>query len=223
MTDTPKPRSTGRRLDPELRRNMILDRTAMLIAREGVSAVSMERIGREAGVSKALIYVYFKNQTALLQSLLLREQRRLTDQQSSAVGRAGDFKETVFNTTRTYLRYFEENGILLQRLLNEPSLAAAFEEHDRAERPRVVNTLARQMAETYDLPLRVAKVATELSMAMTGAAGGMISRGEISSSKVEEIILCLFDGSMTTLSERFGKNAAKVRLAADPKPVVTGL
>lgn len=195
----------GRRLDPEMRRNMILDRTAMLVAREGVSAVSMERVGREAGVSKALVYAYFKNQTILLQALLLREQRRLADQQSTAVGRANDFKETILNTTRTYLRYYEENGILLQRLLNEPSLAAAFEEHDRAERPRVVNSLARLMADTHNVPLRVAKVATELSMAMTGAAGEMISRGEISRGKVEEIILALFDGSMAELGQRFGK------------------
>lgn len=206
MTEQTKVKVPSRRLDPDLRKNIILDRTAMLIAREGVSAVSMERIGREAGVSKALVYAYFKNQTALLQALLLREQRRLADQQSSAVGRANDFRGRIANTTRTYLRYYEENGILLQRLLNEPSLAAAFEEQDRAERARVINSLARQMADTYSVPLRVAKVATELSMAMTGAAGEMISRGEISRNKVEEIVLCLFDGSMETLSARFRKD-----------------
>lgn len=184
---------------------MILDRTAVLIAREGISAVSMERVGREAGVSKALVYAYFKNQTTLLQALLLREQRRLGEQQSSAVGRASDFKGRIQNTTRTYLRYYEENGILLQRLLNEPTVAAAFEEQDRAERARVVNSLARQMAETYRVPLRVARVATELSMAMTGAAGEMISRGDINRDKVEEIILCLFDGSMEALGKHFAK------------------
>ena len=205
MTDTKPAKSPVQRLDPNQRKNMILDRTAVLIAREGVSAVSMERVGREAGVSKALVYAYFKNQITLLQALLLREQRRLSEQQSSAVGRASDFKGRIQNTTRTYLRYFEENGVLLQRLLNEPSLAAVFEEHDRAERTRVVNSLARQMADTYEVPLRVAKVATELSMAMTGAAGEMISRGDISRDKVEEIILCLFDGSMDSLGRHFSK------------------
>lgn len=205
MTKTKPAKASGQRLDPNQRKNMILDRTAVLIAREGVSSVSMERVGREAGVSKALVYAYFKNQTALLQALLLREQRRLSEQQSSAVGRASDFKGRIQNTTRTYLRYFEENGVLLQRLLNEPSVAAAFEEHDRVERARVVGSLARQMADTYEVPLRVAKVATELSMAMTGAAGEMIARGDISRDKVEEIILCLFEGSMESLGKQFAK------------------
>ena len=47
---------SSRRLNPEVRRNMILDTTAALIAKDGISAVSMERVGREAGVSKALVY-----------------------------------------------------------------------------------------------------------------------------------------------------------------------
>ena len=40
-----------RRLSPEARREMILDETAQLILDEGVSGVSMERLGREAGIS----------------------------------------------------------------------------------------------------------------------------------------------------------------------------
>ena len=62
-----------RRLSPEVRRELILDETARLVVQGGVSAVSMERLGRDAGISKALVYNYFPNRTDLLSELLKRE------------------------------------------------------------------------------------------------------------------------------------------------------
>jgi len=209
-------KAANRRIDPEIRKSIILDKTAILIAKEGVSAVSMERIGREAGVSKALVYAYFKNQTNLLQSLLLREQRRLMERQSVAVSQATNFEELVLFTTRAYLKHYEEDGIFLQRLLHEPSLAVAFEERDRAERQRVVDFLSKEMARSFGVSQRVAAIATELSMGMTGAAGAMISRGAISRTKVEEIITCLFDGSMKSLSEKFARSTVAKPFVNEP-------
>jgi AcrR family transcriptional regulator len=53
-----------RRLDPQVRRDLILDEAARIVAEEGVSTVSMERLGREAGISKALVYNYFPSRNA---------------------------------------------------------------------------------------------------------------------------------------------------------------
>ena len=55
-TSAPPPvRKTGKRtrLSPQLRKTQILDDAARLILEEGLTAVSMERLGREAGISKA--------------------------------------------------------------------------------------------------------------------------------------------------------------------------
>ncbi|MFZ9394908.1 MAG: TetR/AcrR family transcriptional regulator, partial [Erythrobacter sp.] len=71
----PKPRTKSQkrvRLAPSERQSLILDHTAEIIAREGVSALSMDRIGREAGISKSLVYNYFPNMTDLLRQLLQR-------------------------------------------------------------------------------------------------------------------------------------------------------
>jgi len=80
-----------KRFRPEVRRAMILDETAKLVASEGIAQLSMERIGRQAGVSKALIYNYFENTTELLKELLDRELKALRKLQFEAAERASTF------------------------------------------------------------------------------------------------------------------------------------
>ena len=65
------------RLSPEARANQILEQTADLIQREGLAAVSMERLARDVGISKGLVYNYFPSRDALLAALLKREQDQL--------------------------------------------------------------------------------------------------------------------------------------------------
>lgn len=198
-------RARTRRMDPALRKGLILDKTAALIAREGVSAVSMERVGREAGVSKALIYIHFPNRTTLLQELLLREQRRLLELQANAVSSATNLEELIRLTTRAYLKHVEEDGIYIQRLMNEPSVSVAFRELDQKDRQRAVEFLTKEICEALNLPRRVAALATELSMGMTGAAGELVSSGAVSRDKIEEVLFCLFKGSMASLQEQYGR------------------
>lgn len=194
-----------RRLDPLVRKHMILDRVAALVAAEGVSAVTMDRVGREAGVSKPLVYAYFQNVTTLLQELLLRDQRRLWEEQTSAVSEAKDFDELIRLTTRTYLKHVEKSGMHIQRLMSEPSVAAAFKEREHERRQRVVDFLAREMARTLNVPRDIANLVTELSLGTTGAAGELISRGEVGRKRVEDLLVCLYKGNIAALREQYGK------------------
>ena len=206
MNSAESPRLRTGRMDPALRKGLILDKTAAIIAREGVSAVSMERVGREAGVSKALIYIHFPNRTTLLQELLLREQRRLLEMQAAAINGASSLEELIRQTTGAYLRHVEEDGLYIQRLMNEPSVAVAFRELDRKDRRRAVEFLAKEIGGSLNLPPRIAALATELSMGMTGAAGELVSSGAASREKVEEVLLCLFRGSIASLREQYGRS-----------------
>jgi TetR/AcrR family transcriptional regulator, fatty acid biosynthesis regulator len=195
-----------RRLDPEVRKHMILDRAAALVAAEGVSAVTMDRVGREAGVSKPLVYAYFQNVTTLLQELLLRDQRRLWEEQTSAVSEARDFDELVRLTTRIYLIHIEKSGMLIQRLMNEPSVAAVFQEREQERRQRVLDFMAREMARTLNIPREIAILVTELSLGMTGSAGELVSRGAVSRKKAEELLVCLYKGNTVALREQYGRD-----------------
>ena len=199
----------NRRLDPEVRKNIILDKTAALIAKEGVSAVSMERVAREAGVSKPLVYVYFPNQKTLLRELLVRDQHRLIDMQTVAVEGATDFENYIRRTTKTYLKHIDETGDHIQRLMKEPSVAAVFEEFDRKDRQRVVEKLSQKVAETFDIPSKTAALATEIAMGMTGTAGDMLVRGVASRKRIEEITVALALGSVNAMSREFGRKNKK--------------
>lgn len=196
----------SRRLDPEVRKHMILDKAAVVVAAEGVSAVTMDRIGREAGVSKPLVYAYFPNVTTLLQELLLRDQRRLWELQTSAVSEAKDFDELIRLTTQSYLRHVEKTGMHIQRLMGEPSVAAVFREQDHQRRQRVVDFLTKEMARTIKVPRDVANMVIELSMGMTGTAGELVSRGAVSRKKIEEMLVCLYRGNLETLRKQYGKS-----------------
>ena len=198
-------KKTVRRLDPEVRKHMILDKAAIVVATEGVSAVTMERIGREAGVSKPLVYAYFQNVTTLLQELLLRDQRRLWEQQTIAVSEATEFDDLIRLTTRTYLQHVEKSGMHIQRLMGEPSVAVVFQEQERESRQRVINFLSREMAANLNVPRDIATLVTELSMGMTGAAGELVSRGAVSRKKAEELLVLLYKGNIEALRLQYGK------------------
>ncbi|MFM5894480.1 MAG: TetR/AcrR family transcriptional regulator [Novosphingobium sp.] len=199
-------KAARRRLDPEVRKQMILDKAAVLVAAEGVGAATMERIGREAGVSKPLVYAYFQNITNLLQELLLRDQRRLWEQQSIAVSGATDFDDLIRRTTQTYLKHAEQNGMHIQRLMNEAAVAEAFEENERRERQRVMDFLVSEMTRTLRIPREIASLVIELSLGMTGAAGELVSRGGVSRKKIEEVLICLYQGNTAALRAKYGKD-----------------
>jgi TetR/AcrR family transcriptional regulator, fatty acid biosynthesis regulator len=211
--DNEKRRS--RRLDPGVRKHMILDKAAVVVATEGVSAVTMDRIGREVGVSKPLVYAYFPNVTTLLQELLLRDQRRLWDLQTIAVSDAKDFDELIRLTTQTYLRHVEKTGIHIQRLMGEPSVAVVIQEQDRHRRQRVVDFLTKETVHAFNIPRDVANMVIELSMGMTGTAGEMVSRGAASRKKIEEMLIRLYRGNFEVLREQYGKS----QRSDDQRPV----
>ena len=206
MVDSDTVKKGTRRLDPEVRKHMILDRTAALVAADGIAAVTMDRVAREAGVSKPLVYAYFPNVTTLLQELLLRDQRRLWDEQTTAVSEAKDFDELIRFTTQTYLKHVEKSGMHIPRLMSEPSVAAVFQQNEHERRQRVVDFLAKEMSRTLKIPREIANLVTELSMGMTGTAGELVSRGAVSRKKAEEILVCLYQGNLQALREQYGKD-----------------
>jgi AcrR family transcriptional regulator len=65
-----------RRLPPEVRREQVLDAALSLLSTRGYSALSVEGIAREAGVSKTVVYDAFGSLGRLLNALLAREERR---------------------------------------------------------------------------------------------------------------------------------------------------
>lgn len=173
-----------------------------LVAAEGVSALNMERLGKEAGVSKSLVYAYYPSMKDLLQTLLKREYKRLRVLQNSAAQSAETFEQLVRRVTTTYLTYMEDRGLILERLAAEPSL----EDHgDPTEysRESAVQYLAEVVRDNFGIDLSVALPAVDISFGMPAAAGHYLIRNKANRQTIEDITVATIIGSVEALKQKY--------------------
>jgi TetR/AcrR family transcriptional regulator, fatty acid biosynthesis regulator len=195
-----------RRLAPEERRSLILDHTAGIIAREGVATLTIEQIGKEAGISKSLVYAYFPNLTALLRELYQREMRQLRRRQADATENAESLEQLVRSVTHAYLSYISERGLIIERLQAEPSVS---EHHDPTDfnRDVAVDYLTDIVLRFYKLPRPIARAATDISFGLPASAGSYLHRHDLDLKTLEDLTVAMIVGTFSDLENRFG-NAA---------------
>ena len=198
------------RLNPEKRRALILDKTAEIVARDGVANLSMDQIGREAGVSKSLVYNYFPNLNDLLKVLLERELRHLRRAQREAAENAETFEELVRSVTHEYLTYIDERGLIIERLQSEPSVS---EIHNPADysRDTAVEYLAALAEGLFDLPPEVAKAVTDISIGIPSTAGAYLLKRELPLKQVEDITVTMIMGVFTAVKSDYMINKTPLR------------
>ncbi len=184
------------RLAPEARRDQILDVAARLILDEGLYAVSMERLARDVGISKGLVYNYFATRDALLTALLSREQAELRDRGMASALQAQTYVDLIRQTTRLYLEQTRDRGGLVAALLSDPSVAKLMQEEGRAERDRTIRYFVRATRRAYDLPLPLAIAAVELLSAVTDRAGKLVADGLMDVDSATELCVELITGGL---------------------------
>ncbi|MFM8755146.1 MAG: TetR/AcrR family transcriptional regulator [Phenylobacterium sp.] len=187
------------RLAPEVRREQILDQAAHLILAEGLYAVSMERLARDIGISKGLVYNYFATRDALLTALLNREQAELRDRGMASALQAESFEDLIRQTTRLYLEQTRDRGALIAALLSDPSVALLMEAENRADRERTVRYFVRAARREYGLPLPVAISAVEMVSAITDQAGRLVADGQLDVETATGMCVALITGGLESL------------------------
>lgn len=192
------------RLAPEVRREQILDEAAHLILAEGLHAVSMERLAREIGISKGLVYNYFPTRDALLTALLSREQSELRDRGMASALQAESFADLIRQTTRLYLEQTLDRGALIAALLSDPSVALLMEADNRADRDRTVRYFVRAARREYGLPLPVAITGIEMVSAVTDRAGRLVGDGQLDVESATEMCVALITGGLAALRRNLG-------------------
>jgi AcrR family transcriptional regulator len=76
---------TPRRLPAEQRREQLLDVVTKLVLDEGFGAVSIDRVAREAGIARTVVYSQFGNLEGLLNALVDRAAARAVGQVSAVI------------------------------------------------------------------------------------------------------------------------------------------
>lgn len=194
---------TRRRLHPGERRAEILDHAADMIARDGIAPLTIEGIGREAGISKSLVYAYFPNLTELLRELYQREMRQLRRRQADAAQHVDTIEQLVRSVTHAYLSYIDERGLIIERLQAEPSVS---QNHDPTDfnRDLAVDNLTEVVLRFYKLPRRIARAATDISFGLPASAGSYLHRHDLDLQTVEDLTVAMILGTLSDLENRFG-------------------
>ncbi|QLC25365.1 TetR/AcrR family transcriptional regulator [Parasphingopyxis algicola] len=205
MTDSAASAKTAprrrRRMAPEDRRELILDAAARIVVEEGVSAANMDRVAREAEVSKPLVYNYFDNRANLLGTLLVREYPAF---QGTPVRRRANesFEDIIRRTTLDFIDRFLAKGILIQRLLNEPSVAADVLKKQAKGREATVKFFGELMEEEFDVPSGTGGLTAELCMGITRSAAQMLLRDESDHDRIVDMTVQMIVGA----AEKLGRS-----------------
>ena len=190
------------RLSPDARKEFILDHAAEVVVREGVSALSMERLGKEASISKSLVYSYYPSVKEVLQSLIKREYQQLRTLQEAAASKAETFEQLVRGITTTYLTFIEQRGVILERLTAEPSLAEHVDP-TAFSRDIAVRYLAKIVHLNFAIDMETALAAVDISFGMPAAAGHYLIRHNVSRRKIEDITTTMIIGSISALHKNY--------------------
>src|SRR5580692_6726169 len=94
--------------EKERRRAEILDAAEALYIKKGWDAVTVEQVARSARLSRALVYVYFRDKEDLLFAIGARAMRLLRERFAAAVAAHSSGMDQIEAIGRAYLGYASE-------------------------------------------------------------------------------------------------------------------
>jgi AcrR family transcriptional regulator len=195
-----------RRLTPDERRKEILDAAYRLVLRGGISTLTMEKVAKEAGASKALLYSYFPNLSGLLQQLYKRELNRLQKQQIESLTSPHGFEDMVKLTARINREHQSDRQLLIKHLEADATVRNTMARTDQKNRTKVIGFLSNEITENYDIPQDIAENAVKLALRYDEKEQ---LRSVKDDTQQDEIWGAMIVGAMQELEKRFGTKRKK--------------
>jgi len=201
------------RLDPNERREQLMEVVEEIIGREGLHAASMKRIAATAGISETQAYNYFGSREKLLVALARREFARIRAARQIDVDRTTDHYDRITRTTRTYLREISQRGGLLQTLLSSPDVRAMLRKEHHERHSNDVHSHADGLVKLYGISRAVALACTVVLTTLCLRAGKLIADKRISLEAGERLCLSMvLQGSRNLMSAGQGGVGSSQRL-----------
>jgi AcrR family transcriptional regulator len=143
------------RLPRAERREQLLDVTKEIVGEHGLHTVSIDRVAREAGVSRPIIYEHFNDLGGLLNALLDREGNRALAQLATfmptAAGEGTELLDVLLAALTGYLEAVRSDPITWQLMLMPPEGAPEFlRERVEQARAAVVAQLAALVEQAFE-------------------------------------------------------------------------
>ena len=111
------------RLQDENKKEAIFDATVKLVNEIGFAAASVAKIAKEANVSPATIYIYYKNKEDLLVSIFAEIQEKKTSAAMKGFDGSSPLKESLRKVWNNSFKFVSQNEDLLEyhnQFLNSP-------------------------------------------------------------------------------------------------------
>lgn len=185
MVVTPAaPRS---RMPAEERCAALLACANRLFLAQGYFPIPFEELARQANVSKALVYAYFKTQADLADAMLAAAMARFDRAAFDSACASNDAAAIITTAAQLYFGIVETDGPILHLLLNDryldDKLDVEITEYIAACRRHAV----RAMGTYPGLRPREASAAIELFLAIVEDAGRAVYRGEMASDRARQL------------------------------------
>jgi AcrR family transcriptional regulator len=147
---TPRPR-----LPRAERREQLLDVTKRIVGEHGLHAVSIDRVAREAGVSRPIVYEHFNDLTGVLTALLDREGMRaleqLTQFMPTEAGEGAELLDVLMGALTGYLEAVRADPVTWRLVLMPPEGAPeSLRERVEGAREAVVAQLAALIEQAFE-------------------------------------------------------------------------
>ncbi|OWV34367.1 hypothetical protein B5C34_13465 [Pacificimonas flava] len=191
-------RRTGRRKRSEDRISEIVDLAERQIRDHATVELSMNDISGALGVSRALIYAYFEDQNALIDSVLKRELDRLASAGLLACAEESNILSAAGDAALIYMRHVATHGPTLHIILREvPHTSLVLGQLVR--RNLMLGRFARRLHRSYHMAIREAIVAVEMLSAVPEELGRQLGRGELSPADADVTCRRLVEASLLSI------------------------
>jgi AcrR family transcriptional regulator len=185
-TDSEHPKS---RLSAPERREQLLKAATLVIAEDGLSKLTMERVARQANVSKPVLYSKFANRAALLRALLESFWDEMDQRLKTQLSPGDSMEQFTIALVNTYFDVLEAGGRALQQIL---SSGAEEPEIDIARRERfaqIERLWSMKYQRTFEISAKKANTTAAILRSALAGAGDYWMRGNGRNRK-ECIVVC---------------------------------
>lgn len=179
------------RMLPEERREQLMNTAIEIVGEEGIHAASLKRIARDAGVSEALVFRYFRNSADLLTAIARREIEEMRETRHSELRKGKTPFERVRLSTAAYLQLMEERGAILQQLLNVPEVRRALRGKRRQLMERGSAAAATSLIKDHQVPQNIAQAATLTLTAVSRRAGKLLALRKATRADCERVVMAM--------------------------------
>ncbi len=167
------------RLAPEARRLQIIEAAGKLVLQQGHLPLPLEALAQSAGVSKALIYAYFRDQHALFNAVLGQEFEVLAARGLVEASQHRELRDASLGCALIYFEHVVERGPLIHVVLRDPYMAGRVAPSAAAFRDLIVRRLGRLAQTALRLGVKETIAAINMVITIPEEAGRLVHTGAL--------------------------------------------